>query len=77
MLVAQSCLILATPGNSVHGIFQARTLEWVAIFFSRGSSQIRDRTRVSCIAGIFFITEPPGKPPSYPFSIASHIDFSG
>ena len=39
------------PGSSVHGIFQARILEWVAISFSRGSSQLRDRTRVSCIAG--------------------------
>ena len=35
------------PGSSVHGIFQARILEWVAISFSRGSSRPRDRTRVS------------------------------
>ena len=45
------------PDSSVHGIFQARVLEWVAIafsiFFSR-SSQSRNRTRVSCIAGGFF-----------------------
>ena len=39
------------PGSSVHGIFQARILEWVAIFLSRGSSQPRDRTQVSLIAG--------------------------
>ena len=39
------------PGSSVHGIFQARVLEWVAISFSRGSSQPRDQTQVSCIAG--------------------------
>ena len=39
------------PGSSLHGILQARVLEWVAIAFSRGSSQPRDRTRVSCIAG--------------------------
>ena len=39
------------PGSSVHGIFQARILEWVAISFSRGSSQPRDRTQVSCIVG--------------------------
>ena len=39
------------PDPSVHGIFQARVLERVAILFSRGSSQPRDRTRVSCIAG--------------------------
>ena len=42
------------PGSSVPGIFQARTLEWVAIPFSRGSSWPRDRTQVSHIAGGFF-----------------------
>ena len=42
------------PGSSVHGILQARTLEWVAISFSRGSFWPRDRTHVSCIAGGFF-----------------------
>ena len=41
-------------GSSVHGILQARILEWVAIFFSRGSSQPRDWTRVSHIAGRLF-----------------------
>ena len=50
------------PGSSVHGIFQARTLEWVAISFSRGSSQLRARTHISYIKGGFFTTEPPGKP---------------
>ena len=50
------------PGSSVHGILQARTLEWVAISFSRGSSQPRDQAWVSCIAGRFLTTEPPGKP---------------
>ena len=39
------------PGSSVHGIFQARVLDWVAIFFSRASSQPRDRTWVSHIVG--------------------------
>ena len=43
------------PGSPVPGILQARTLEWVAISFSRGSSRPRDRTWVSCIAGRFFI----------------------
>ena len=43
------------PGFSVHGILQARILEWVAIFFSRGSSQPRDQTQVSRIAGRHFI----------------------
>ena len=42
------------PGSSVHEIFQSRILEWVAISFSRGSSQPRDWTRVSCTAGRFF-----------------------
>ena len=42
------------PGSPVHGILQARILEWVAISFSRGSSQPRDQTQVSCIASRFF-----------------------
>ena len=51
--VAQSCLTLCDPmdcnlpGSSVHGILQARILEWVAISFSRGSSQPRDQTQGS------------------------------
>ena len=58
--VAQSCPTLcdpvdcSSPGSSVHGILQARMLEWVAISFSRGSSQPRDRTQVSRIAGRHF-----------------------
>ena len=42
------------PGASVHGILQARILEWVAIFFSRGSSWPRDQTQVSCTTGRLF-----------------------
>ena len=42
------------PGSSVHGILQARILAWVVAPFSRGSSQPRDWTQVSCIAGRFF-----------------------
>ena len=42
------------PGSSVHGILQARILEWVAISFSRGSSRPRNQTQVSSIAGRFF-----------------------
>ena len=42
------------PGSSVHGILQARVLEWVAMSSSRGSSQPRDQTQVSHIAGRFF-----------------------
>ena len=41
----------ALPGFSIHGIFQARVLEWIAISFSRGSSRPRNQTRVSRIAG--------------------------
>ena len=53
--VAQSCPILFNPMDyTVHGILQARVLEWVAIPFSRGSSQPRDPTQVSHIAGEFF-----------------------
>ena len=60
VLVSQSCSTLcdlmdySPPSSSVHGIFQARTLEWVAISFSKGSSQPRNRTQVSCTAGRFF-----------------------
>ena len=50
------------PGSSVHGILQARTVEWVAIPFFRGSPGPRDKTHVSCIAGGLFTTEPPGRP---------------
>ena len=48
------------PGFSVHGILQARIWEWVAIPFSRRSSQPRDRTQVSRIAGRFLPSEAPG-----------------
>ena len=52
---AQSCLTLCDPMDCiVHGILQARTLEWVAFPFSRGFSQPRDRTQDSSIAGGFF-----------------------
>ena len=53
--VAQSCPTLCNPIDYiVHGILQARILEWVAFPFSRGSSQPRDGTRVSHTAGRFF-----------------------
>ena len=42
------------PGSSIYGILQARILEWVAVPFSRGSSQLKDQTQVSRIAGGFF-----------------------
>ena len=53
--VAQSCPTLCDPiDHTVHGILQARILEWVTIPFSRGSSQPRDQPQVSHIAGRFF-----------------------
>ena len=75
--VAQSCLTLSDstdfspPGSSVHGITQARILEWVAISFSRGSSQPWNQTHISCLsgtAGRFFTTESSGKAYSYPYT---------
>ena len=60
VLVAQLCLTLCNPmdcsptGSSVHGILQARIVEWVAIPFSRGSSWLSDQTRASYIADRFF-----------------------
>ena len=64
--VTQSCPTLCNPtdcslsGSSVHGIFQARVLEWGAISFSRVSSWTRDQTQVSCIIDTL-PSEPPGK----------------
>ena len=53
--VAQSCLTLCNPTDcTVHGIVQARILEWIAFPFSRGSHQPRGQTQISCIAGGFF-----------------------
>ena len=60
VLVAQSCLTLCNPmdcsppGSFVQEIFQARMLDWVAVSFSRGSSQLRHQTRVSFISGRVF-----------------------
>ena len=70
MKVAQLCLTLCDPMNyTVHGILQARILEWVAYLFSRGSSQPRNRTQVSLIAGRFFTSWVTRE---VPFSHASH-----
>ena len=66
----QSCLTLCNPtdcslpGFSVHGILQAKTLEWVAISFFRGSSQPRNQTWVSCIADGFFTVWPTREAPN-------------
>ena len=66
--VTQLCPTLCDPldyslqGSSIHGIFQARVLEWVAISFSRGSFWPRDWTQVSSIASKMILpSEPPGK----------------
>ena len=81
----KSCLTLcdprdcSLPGSSVHGILQARILEWVAILFSRESSQGRDWTWVFCIAGIFFTIWATGKPNDLPgsFQVSSWSCASG
>ena len=69
--VTQSCLTVcdpmdcSPPGSSDHGILPARILEWVAISFSRGSSQPRDRTQVSRIEGRCFNLWTTREAPSY------------
>ena len=61
---------------TVHGILQARILEWVAFPFSRGPSQPRDLMQVSCIAGGFFISRATREPNSfYLIFYISHIKF--
>ena len=65
--VAQSCATLCNPmdcsppGSSIHGIFQARILECVAISFSRGSYRPRDQTRSPALQADALPSEPPGK----------------
>ena len=70
-LFTQSCptlckpTVFSLPNTSVHGISQARILEWVAISYSRGSSPPRGGTQVSCVScirGGFFSAKPPGRP---------------
>ena len=66
--VSQACLTHCDPmdsslsGSAIHEIFQARLLEWAAISFSRGSSQLRDQTWVSCIVDRRFTVWATGKP---------------
>ena len=68
VLVTQSCPTLCNPmdcswpGSSVHGILQARIVEWVAMPSSRGSSQPGDRTQVSCTAGRLYHLSHQGSP---------------
>ena len=90
-MCAKSCPTLCDPmdcnlpGSSVHGIFQAKILEWVAISYSRGSSPPRNLTQVSCIAGmiLYYLSWPPGKPsvftiayldPKAPRKTLSYVD---
>ena len=65
VVVTQSCPNLcdpmdcSPPGSSVHGICQARILKWISIPFAKESSQRRDWSRVSCIAGWFLLLNEP------------------
>ena len=78
VLVTRSCPTLrdsmdcSPPGFSVHGILQARILEWVTIPISRGSSWPRDQIKVSCIAGRFFIV----RATTIPYSLLKVIKLS-
>ena len=82
--VPQWCLTLCDPvdcsqsGSSVHEIFQIRTLEWVVISYSRGSSRLRDQTRVSCI-GSCFLYWATWEVPRFqqPFSTNTYIENEG
>ena len=66
--IAQSCPTLcdpvdcSPPGPSIHGILQARILDWVAISFSRGFPRPRDRIRSPALQADAVTSEPPGKP---------------
>ena len=78
--VSQSCPTLFDPMDyTVHGILQARILEWVALPFAKGSSQPRDQTQVSRIAGqILYQLSHQGSPRilewvAYPFSSGSSL----
>ena len=82
----QSCLTLCNPtdcslpGPSVHGILQAKILEWVAMPSSRGSFQPRDRTLISCILHLqvgSLPLAPPGKPPKRLSFVLFRIHQSG
>ena len=61
------------PGFSIHGILQAKVLEWVAIDFSRGSSRLRDRTQVSCFASRPFTLWATREAPRNPWFKKTHV----
>ena len=65
------------PGSSIHGLFQAIVLEWIAISFSRGSSQPRARTRVSCIVDRLFTIWATGEVPGERFGTTEVVAKSG
>ena len=79
-MFVQSCPTLcdpmdySLPGSSVYGIFQARILEWVAISLSRGSSQSRDWTQVSCTAGRLYHLSHQGSPRLFTLPITSFCE---
>ena len=74
MVVSDSDLVDCSPlGSSVHGILLPRILERVAIYFSRISSQHRDGTQVSCIAGSFFSFSVTGKPLHWLFGLFAYM----
>ena len=65
------------PGSSVQGVLEVRILEWVAIPFSRGPSQCRDWTWVSCIAGILYHLSHHGSPKKFNREIQKQTRWSG
>ena len=72
--VAPSCLTLCNPMDyTVHGILQARILEWVAVPFSRGSSQPRDWPRYPTLQAYSLPAEPPEKPIVCQVKIKQHF----
>ena len=73
LFVTMDCSL---PGSTVHGILQARILEWVAMPSSRASFTFRDWTCVSCIAGGFFTTEPSGKSLKAEYNKFTRLSFS-
>ena len=85
LMVCAALIDCSLPGPSVHGILRATILDWVAIPFSRGYSQPRDRTQVSCIAGRFSTIcanwDAPynyhTRPQLYPFCEATSFSRSG
>ena len=64
------------PGSSVHGISKVRILEWVANFFSRGLPGPGIKPESPALAGGFFPTEPPGKPPFFEGELTNRLPIS-